>query len=202
MSWRQPAMILSVIAIVLAAGMSVNLQAQTTSSGVKIAVLDIETVFNELSERGDVEADIQSRIGDLQKWEQDKQKAIRQKKADLDIMSPDSPNFDRTRKELERMVIELQVETKVKQRQLEAEKAIQLESLYRKIIDGVEAIAKQRGYDMVLLKDRMPNLRGANQQQIAALIQVRKLLYSSPSLDITDQVKQKLNNDYANKAAG
>lgn len=203
MSWRQPVIILSVIAIILGVGMTMNLHAQATgAAGVKVAVLDIETVFNDLTERGDVEAGIQTRIGNLQKWEQDMQKDIRQKKADLDIMSPDSPNYEKASSELERMVIELQVEMQVKQRQLEQEKAVQLESLYRKIMDGVESIAQQRGYEIVLLKDRIPNLRGANQQQIAALIQVRKLLYSAPGLDITDQVKQKLNNDYANKAAG
>ncbi len=199
MNWRQPLMVFSVIAIVLALGLSMTLQAQNAPVASSVAVVDIETVFNELAERADVEADIQTRIGELQKWEQERKKAIQQIKADLDIMNPGTENYDKTRQQLERAVIELQVEIQVKQRQLEQEKAIQLEGLYRKIIDGIGAIAKQRGYSIVLLKDRMPNLQGANQQQIVALIQVRKLLYSAPEMDITDQVKQRLNNDYANR---
>jgi Skp family chaperone for outer membrane proteins len=200
MSWHKPAMILSVIAIVLGVGLFVSLHAQARRGGT-IAVVDIQEVFNQLTERADVEADIKARIDNLEKWEQDKQTELRQLKADLDIMSPDSPNFERTREKPERAVIALQVEIKIKQRQLEQEKAIQLEALYRKIIAGIGTIAQQRGYELVLLKDQMPDLRGANQQQIAALIQVRKLLYSADHLDITDQIKQKLNNDYATKAA-
>ena len=201
MKLRNGILLGTLIAAVAGLGVwTANLQAQANvAKAVSVAVLDIETVFNELTERGTVEANIQSRIGELQKWENDKKKEITRMQNDLAIMDPDQPDYDKLQQDLRRAAINLRVELEVAQRQIEQQKAMQLESLYRKILDGAQTIAEQSGYDLVLLKDRMPNLRGANQQQVAALIQVRKLLYSAPELDITARVKQKLNNDWANR---
>ena len=82
------------------------------------------------------------------------------------------------------------------QREIEQEKALQLEAIYRKIIHVVEGIAKAEGYDLVLFRDHMPDISNASQQQIAGLIQVRKVLYSADRLDLTERVKQKLNADF------
>lgn len=194
------------VAIVAAAGMTglVNLYGQgAAAKPVSVAVVDIQDVFNNLEERSALEARIQSRISELQQWEQEQKKKISRLQNDLEIMSKDSPNYQKTQNQLRDAVIQIQVKTKVAQQELEQEKALQLERLYRKTLDsGIEPIAKQAGFDMVLLKDELPNLTNANQQQIAAVIQVRKLLYADDALDITDRVKQRMNNQYANEQGG
>mgnify|MGYP006272087289 CR=1 FL=1 len=192
------------VAILAAAGMTgfINTlygQGGAAAKPVSVAVVDIQSVFNNLEERTKLEARIQDRIAGLQEWEQEKKKEISRLRNDLEIVSKDSPNYKKTRDKLRDAVIELQVKMQVAQREVEQEKAIQLERLYKKVIDnGIEPIAKQAGFDVVLLKDEMPNLTGANQQQIAAVIQVRKLLYADDALDITDRVKQRMNNAFAN----
>lgn len=194
------------VAIIAAAGMTgmFNLYGQgAAAKPVSVAVVDIQNVFNNLEERSALEARIQSRISELQQWEQEQKKQIQRLQNDLEIIGKDSPNWKKTQDKLRDAVIELQVKMKVAQQELEQEKAIQLERLYKKVLEqGIEPIAKQGGFDMVLLKDEMPNLRGANQQQIAAVIQVRKLLYADDALDVTDRVKQRMNNQYANENGG
>ncbi len=169
---------------------------------VAAAVVDVESVFESLDEQTAIQADLTSRINSLQKWEQGQRKAIQIKQQEeLPVLPENSKAYKQTQEEIEQMAIGLQVELQFRQRQIEREKAMQTESLYRKILAMIERIAVADHFDIVLFKDKTPDMTGANQKQVAALIQVRKLLYSAPDLDITDQVTQKLNNEY-NNAAG
>lgn len=176
-------------------------QARAGARPVAIAVVDVETVFESLNEQTAIQADLTSRINNLQKWEQGQRKAIQTKQQDeLPVLPPDGEAYKKTVAEIEQLAIGLQVELQFRQRQIEREKAVQTEVLYRKILAMVERVAKADRYDLVLFKDKTPKMEGANQQQVAALIQVRKLLYSAPDLDITDQITQKINNEYNNAA--
>ena len=166
---------------------------------VSIAVVDIEEVFNNLKEREAVQANIQGRVSELQQWEQAKRREIVRLQEDLKVTNEGTEEYQQLLDQLRKSMIQLQVELELGKRTLEQESARQLEAIYRNIIDATGAIAKQQGYDVVLLRDKMPNLAGANQQQIAAMIQVRKLLYADQRLDITQQVKQRLNNEYQNR---
>lgn len=187
-----------VVAVTLTMGL--RLQGQNAAaSATRVAVVEVEKVFNDLSERSKVEADINTRISDLQKWQQDQSKEIEAIKADLGVLKPDTAEYNKKLDALTKMAISVKVESDFRQRQIEQEKAIQLENLYRKVIDAVERVAKNDGYDLVLFKDNIPSLRGANQQQIAQIIQIRKCLYAAPQMDLTDRVKTMLNNDYTNR---
>lgn len=179
-------------------GLTAEAQNRGGARPVAAAVVDVESVFENLDEQAAVKADLTSQISNLQKWEQGQQKAIKAKQGELDVLPPDSKEFQQAQADMEQMAIGLQVELQFRQRQIERAKAVQTEGLYRKILAMVERVAKAERYDLVLFKDKTPNMAGANQQQVAALIQVRKLLYSAPDLDITDQITQKLNNEFNN----
>lgn len=201
MNWRQGMWFFAAIAAAVMVGglVTSKLDAQNnTPRAVKIAVVDIEEVFNNLKEREEVQAQIQGKIEKLQQFEDAKKKEIAGWQNDLLTNREGTPEWNDLNNKIQRGLTELQVELQLGQRRLAQESARQLEALYRKIIDGTSTIAKQNGYDMVLLQDKMPNLTGANQQQIAAMIQVRKLLYAADDLNITEQVKQRLNNDFVN----
>ncbi len=197
MNMRQMMVMMSAAAVVLAAGFAVSLRGQAgPAQPVAVAVVDVEKVFNESDERSNIEATIQGRISQLQQLEQEKRQEINALRGDLEIMDPTSPNYEAKRNELREALIQLRVHLEVAQREIEQEKALQLEAIYRKIIHVVENIAKAEGYDLVLFRDHMPDISNANQQQIAGLIQVRKVLYAADKLDITERVKQKLNADF------
>ncbi len=195
MKLQHPLFLLSLAAVIFAASGMINSFAQSggNAKAVSAAVVDVDNVFQGLAEREQIEARITSQIEKLQEKEQAKRQEIKDIQTELGVLSPDSPEYDKRRQDMEHLVIELQVELQYQQRQIEIEKALQIENLYRKILLNIEEIAQQRGYDLVLFKDQTPSLRGANQQQLAAMIQVRKLLYSAPSLDITETVKQRMN---------
>jgi Skp family chaperone for outer membrane proteins len=164
-----------------------------------VAVVDVQEVFNALDEKATVEADITQQTEQLQKQEQDRQTELKALQADLGILAAGTPAYDETQTKLENKALEFQVWKQFNQRKLEREKVVRLEALYRKVVDALSGVAKQNNYDIVLFKDNTGDLKGENQQQLAAMIQVRKVLYSAPELDITDQITQKLNNEWNNR---
>jgi Skp family chaperone for outer membrane proteins len=183
---------------------AVGLQGQEGSagSGVKLAVVNVQTVFNTMDEKAAVEADIVQQAERLQKEEQDRQNAIRALQSDLDILAKDSAAYTQTRNTLEQKAIEFQAWKQYMQRKLESEKTIRTEGLYNNALAVVARLAEQNGYDLVLQKDDTSSMKAQNQQQLIALILSRKVLYSSAKLDITDQVIQICNNEFNNRAKG
>jgi len=164
--------------------------------GVRVAVVDVERVFNEMDERSDILANIQSQIQELQQWEQSQRESLQELQADLELLKPESEEYLKTREELRSKAVALRVQMEVKQQQLEAEQAAQMEMLYRKILDAVSRVARDEDVQLVLTKDNTPRIRNANQQQIAAMVQARKVLFAHSDLDMTESVKRKLNSEY------
>lgn len=200
MNYRQSLTIIAVAALAFAlASGGALVAAANKPRAVTVAVVDVQKVFNSLDEKASVEADITQQTESLQKQEQDKQTALKALQADLSVLVAGTKAYDDTQDKLENKAIEFKVWQQFNQRKLEHDKAARLEALYKKVVDAIGSIAKSSGYDLVLFKDNTGDIKGENQQQLAAMIQVRKVLYSAPDLDITDQVTQKLNNEWNNR---
>jgi Skp family chaperone for outer membrane proteins len=188
---RQSYWIVALAVIVMFSGL-VTLHGQS-------AVVDVQRVLNGLAEKNVVEADITRRGEQLQKQTQEKAKEVRDLEQDLSILGPDSEAYRQTNEKRQEKTIALEVWQRLKLQELETEKALQMEHLYRKLTAAVERLAKKQGYDLVLYKDETESLRAKTQQQVGAIISMRKVLYSAPELDLTDQLTQMLNNEFNNK---
>jgi Skp family chaperone for outer membrane proteins len=72
-----------------------------------------------------------------------------------------------------------------------------LKKIYTKILSAVESIAKQDGYDMVIVDDTgiaVPEVGGV--KEISSPILSRQILYRDATIDLTDAVLTKMNSDY------
>jgi Skp family chaperone for outer membrane proteins len=86
--------------------------------------------------------------------------------------------------------------------QLDVDRALLLQSLYRSIKAAIQELAETEGYDLVLVDDSQGDLKwsedsplnreGQTLQQIAA----RRVLYASPVIDVTDDLVERMNNKY------
>jgi len=199
MNYRTSLSMIAVAALVFALVGGANLVAQSGATVDKMAVVDVQKVFNSLDQKTSVEADITQQTEKLQKQEQDKQTELKALQADLQVLAAGTPAYQETQEKLETKAMEFQVWKQFNQRKLEREKVLRLEDLYRKVVDAIGSVAEAKGIDLVLFKDNSIDLKGENQQQLAAMIQVRKVLYASPEMDITDQITQKMNNEWNNR---
>jgi len=86
--------------------------------------------------------------------------------------------------------------------ELEVEKAIQLQDLYRSMRAAIAALSTAEGYDLVLVDDSSDDLpfdretRVSPQVQVLQQIATRKILYRNSALDITMDLATRMNNKY------
>ena len=192
--WILLAAVFATVGLLAGAGAANMLAAQPT----KIAIVDVIKVRNGLNEAKVISAEIEAK---LQKYEQEHKgrlEEIESLREDLSILTPDSEAFDEKQRQLLAKTVEAKTWQEVAKVEITHEHTIQLESLFRQIVQASTDIATLHGYDMVLSQEREINFRNAKPKEIDALISLRKILWSRDEMDVTEQVIQKMNNDFAN----
>ncbi len=192
--WILLAAVFATVGLLAGAGAANMMAAQPT----KIAIVDVIKVRNGLNEAKVISAEIEAK---LQKYEQEHKgrlEEIESLREDLSILTPDSEAFDEKQRQLLAKTVEAKTWQEVAKVEITHEHTIQLESLFRQIVQASTDIATLHGYDMVLSQEREINFRNAKPKEIDALISLRKILWSRDEMDVTEQVIQKMNNDFAN----
>ncbi len=172
--------------------------AQEPSRATRVAVVDVVYAFDQLDEKASMEAELAELGRSFESERERRSKRLQVLRADLDVLKTDSPAYRKTLAEIERLVIELRVLTTHQAGRLQRERANRTEQLYRRLLAGIAQVADERGIDVVLFKEREPDFRKATSEQIATLIQVRKVLWHRDSLDLTDAVVTRVNVAYRN----
>jgi len=163
-----------------------------------VAVVDVQRAFDSLQEKDQIEADLRAEAERLKVDEENKKKSIRELQADLEILAQGAPAWKQKKAALDTALIELQVWRSFETNKLNRERGVQIENLYRKVVDAIGRVAKDNGYDVVLFKEKPVEFKGAKPEQIPTLIQVRKVLWSADELDLTDLVIQQMNAQFRN----
>lgn len=189
---------LTVLAVVMVTGLVVLLgagaamQAQPTAT----AVADVQKIFDSLREKTAVEGQLRSRQERLEQQLASKRNEVAQLRQDLGVLAPGGPDYQEKEDQLRKAAVDLRVWAEVEQQRVVGEQVIQVESLYRKTLDTVAQVARDNGYDIVLYKEPAPNFDVREPQDLLRLIQLRKVLFAADSIDITEQVVQRMNNAF------
>jgi len=70
-------------------------------------------------------------------------------------------------------------------------------------VAGVDAFAKQEGFDIVMLDDRAMQLPSqASMRDFNQIIVNKRVLFAREGLDVTDRLVTVMNNDYAASVKG
>jgi Skp family chaperone for outer membrane proteins len=196
---RMHLMTVIVVFAVLATGaLSLGAGAMMAARPTAIAVVDVVKVRNAMDEAREVTAEIERELQEFQNQDKARMQAIEELRQDLELLEPNTPAYTAKRQELLFKMVEARTWQEVKKAELNSEHAIQLERLYMKIVAAARDVAELNGYDIVMAAERQLDFSKANAQEIDALVALRKLLWHTPEINITDQVIQKMNNDFAN----
>ncbi|MEM1444876.1 MAG: OmpH family outer membrane protein [Planctomycetota bacterium] len=196
----QTTLVVAVLAVgvVMLKGES-TLIAQDAGSPTAVATVDLNAV---VSQAKMAETQNETRAGRDTARQQEgeaKNNAIQKGRADLDLLAPGSQARLDKEKELRALLVEAQVWQQVSQAEEQAARSREFLALYEAANAAVEAVAKDRGLDIVLTAGQLPDLAQlarADAQQIAAVLQNRKVLYSSEGADITQAVLARMNADF------
>ena len=104
--------------------------------------------------------------------------------------------------------LELQFSYQEAAAELELEKALRLQQLYLTIKRSLKQLAQAEGYDMVILDDSIDELQIDRESRIPPQVQglqqimSHKLLYLMPTINITEDLVTRMNNEYRAGRAG
>jgi Skp family chaperone for outer membrane proteins len=177
-----------------------ELRKRAAGEGIRpVAVVDVIRAFNALIEKTEFDADFQGKGKEA--IEQDKQKrervdALRQR---LDEQVIGSKEYGDAQKALDDAVLEHQLWLSGEQGKLLSRRNQRMEEMYNKLMESITAVARQQGFDQVMLREPDISFIGANPDQLAAMIRSRKVLWSSEDLDLTDLVVKAMNDEFVRR---
>ncbi len=154
----------------------VGLQAQAEAQKVKIGYVDLQRTLNETkvgkAARKRLEVDKKKKQKALDKSQKDLQKSAKELEKQRTILKP--AVLRKREAELQQKYVKLQETYMQLQQDLAKHEAKLVREIFTKASPVIQKIAKEKGYGMVLEKNESA------------------VLYSDPSLDITDEVNKRL----------
>jgi Skp family chaperone for outer membrane proteins len=172
-----------------------------------VATVSLMRVMEGLTQRGEAEIELRRMRDEIEAEAERRQGELEQMRDTL-LEQPAVPDLEPRREALERGLIELQYWLELKREQVDVEMSIQYQQLYRSIKESVAEMADANGYDLVVVDDAEgelvvnPDARMSREAQIRQQIIARRLLYTSETVDVTNDLIQRMNNRYAAGGGG
>ncbi len=188
---------IGIVLVVILGWMLVPGEAQQgiSAAPTKVAVVDMVKLFNNYDRTKKVNARLAKRQNELKAERKKLVDKIGAMRAELANFNPDSKDFYERQKKLFRMSVDLKSLTQVGKEDIKREFRLSTEKIYKEIVDVVGEVAKQTGYELVLYLDAVP-IRSDSFPTLLEKIRQRKVIYSSPRIDITRQALDYLNQKY------
>lgn len=188
----------SMCALVLGAML---LSGANAMADVKIAVANAGKIFGEIKEKKDWEQKMLADQKTLQDTAFQKQQKVKSLQEQRDNLRTDSPQYADKDKELQTAKIDLEVWAQIQQAEVQRTNKMQTKALFDKIVNAVASVATAKGLDLVIA-DQHPDLpdnfmEQATLEQVRATLGQRNVLYSSPQVDITQDVITQMDANYA-----
>ena len=172
-----------------------------------VAVVRIEPLFDGLEQTADAAAAVERLVADLEAEKKLRVEAT----AALEEQYGDAVDAKQREEFVDRIALEtLKNESwyQTARQRLEIDKAVYLQNLYKTIVEAIDTLALTEGYDLVILDDSgdaLPfkrNSRVVPQEQVRQQLILRKVLFVNPTLDITEDLIMRMNNEFNSVQSG
>lgn len=167
------------------------------AGSTSVAVVDLAKLLEGLSERTALEetlnAEIAKRQGELDKVTGE----ITRMAEDIKLLAEKDPKRIERIRDLRIKEVEARALRQFVQEQLSLEKGRMLATLYNKVRRAVLDISTRDGWDLVLIDDAgldLPEM--ATEQQMLQLVLARRVLVAGSRIDITNEVRTLMNNQF------
>jgi Skp family chaperone for outer membrane proteins len=174
-----------------------------------IAIVRLPDVLEGLAQRGEAEVQLRALGQKINAERETREKEINRLRTEheqLRRQARDNPDLTASADEVEeKLVLEsLRYQTwmEFSADQVDLERALVLQDLYRMIKRTADRMARDSGYDMVIVDDAQgelsinPESRASRTAQIEQQIMSRLMLYSNPTIDITSDLIERMNNEF------
>ena len=171
-------------------------QAAAAQGVPKIATASTARIFMGMKEKTDVRAKIEQHVKQLRDEEQSRRQKVQDLQQQLDLLKADSPQYEEANKAFTAAAIEFKNWGEVSQANSARNEKQQTKMLFDKITAAIAEIAKERGIDFVIAEQppfAVDRMSPAELQQ--AMVQ-RQILYANASVDLTQDVIARLDQQY------
>jgi len=186
------------IAFALLAGLictNMNL-ANAEAEEFKIGIVDISSVFEKYQKRIDLDQELKEQEKGFQDEINKKRKEIIDLDEETQLLDLGSESRNSNENLLERKNVELEGYAKFAERQLLKKYKDFFENIYQEVVQKVEEIGKQEGFDLVIKKEES-DVKSGKISDLQFKIGIRTVLYHSDSVGITLDVIDALNTSYS-----
>jgi Skp family chaperone for outer membrane proteins len=170
------------------------------TAGTRIAVVDIVKLFNDFKQTKALNAKMEDHRTRLGGEKERRQQEIDAEKAALAAFAPDSADWFKRNEALKKKRFEFEVWQALELDQLGEHHLRWTKRTYQLVTDEVAKVAKKHGVQLVVTREEldMPQTRDTSKLMQAMLQQIlgRKVVYSDPSIEITDEVLTNLNDAF------
>ncbi|MFQ5805950.1 MAG: OmpH family outer membrane protein [Phycisphaerae bacterium] len=165
------------------------------SSAGNVACLDVVKIFNEYERQKDLTEEMRAARDEMKNEAERRAGQIDSLQATIDAMNPNDPMRVKKLRELFRLKLDYKNWGELMQAEMTREVGVWTRKMYREVLDTTGELAQREGYDLVFYRDA-PDLVGFDPEAVQEQIRSRKLVYSSPTVDITQVILDKLNANY------
>lgn len=156
-------------------------------------------VLDGLNERAKAESQLRAKMENLNAEEERLKEELNSLGTQIQAMER-GPDRDQQIVEFDRKDLYFKGFRLYKNSKIDIEKALLYQSLYESISKAIAVMAQSEGYDLVIVDDSVapfvenPNARVSREVQILQQIASRRIMYASPSIDITQSLILRMNN--------
>lgn len=185
---KQTLIIIAVFAVgIFCFGYNKAADARDNGAPTTIAVVSIPEVMEQCERAKTLQTSVlELRDQSLKQLEKEKA-ALQVIKADIEARKPGSEDYLKLRKEYMQKKASIEASKEFLQQELMTTNQRAMEKLYLEIVDVVKTIAKTKGYDLVLDRDKV-EIPAVSATELTLSIQTHKVLYYADYLDITEEV--------------
>jgi Skp family chaperone for outer membrane proteins len=173
--------------------------AAKAQEAAKVGIVNPAAVFAQMQETKDLKQKLENDRKALEQEVQSRQGKVKDLQGARDMLKADSPQYQDADKAFMQAAIEFDTWSKITQAQLQGQQKQQMKILFDKIVTATTQVAQRKGLDLVLADQRpeLPeNLAAINVDQLRAILNGRNVLYSTPRVDISNDVVAALDAQY------
>ncbi len=168
--------------------------AKSTATG-RVGCVNVVVVFNGFQRQKDLTEEMNQLQARLQEENRQRRDKIDALQAELERLDPDDPTYVQRTRDLLAQQIDYKNWVDLRQADLTREVGLWTVKIYREILKATEALAEKEGYDLILYKGEFEPT-SMDPETVKDLIRANQVLYAHNSIDLTQAVLDKLNNDY------
>lgn len=166
------------------------------ASPVVLVSVDFERVFSSLEERVHEQGKAQAVIDAITKSIEARRQHIESYEQEFELYEPNTTKWEELQQEQQLEVLEYQAQVEYRNLKAAREESRGMRLVYEHIREAAATLSKENGWDYVVVNDAAVAFPEGDNVDMGVQITNRRMLYATPTLDVTDVLIEYMNASF------